>query len=352
MRRGLISWSRDEVPPSVLENRVSRLQAAMRKADLGALLVYTSFARPGAVAWLTHFVPYWNDALLVVPPAGAPVLLAAFSKRVQDWIRQVSHVGDVRSAPELGRAAAEYLEKRSSRAGRVGVVELDALPWPVAGPLVDRPGVSLVDATSVYASVRQPADESEIRLARRATEIAAGAFASIPAGTRSASELLAALEGSARLAGAEDVQLRLAADLARDATLRRVEGDVPLANRYAVQMLMTYKAACVRVTRSLCAGAPPQSWRAAQDRLVQAGTRISEGDFAAAAAGPDRPQYWQLESSLGSQPLSAVAGSQSVIVAELPEGSLASLSARFDLDDGPWLGGGPLQIGRRPAWIS
>ena len=60
MRRGLISWSHEEVPAPVLERRVARLQDRMRDAGLGAMLVYTSFARPSAVAWLTHFVPYWN----------------------------------------------------------------------------------------------------------------------------------------------------------------------------------------------------------------------------------------------------------------------------------------------------
>ena len=103
MRRGLISWSREEVPPSVLDSRVARLQGEMQAADLGAALVYTSFARPSAVAWLTHFVPYWNEALLVIFPTGAPVLLAAFSKRVLEWIRSVSHLGEVRSAPDLSR---------------------------------------------------------------------------------------------------------------------------------------------------------------------------------------------------------------------------------------------------------
>jgi hypothetical protein len=71
VRRGLISWSRDEVPPSVLEGRVARIQEQMRAADLGVVLIYTSFARPSAVAWLTHFVPYWNEALLVVFPTGS-----------------------------------------------------------------------------------------------------------------------------------------------------------------------------------------------------------------------------------------------------------------------------------------
>jgi hypothetical protein len=353
VRRGLISWSRDEVPPAVLENRVSRLQTAMHKTDLGALLVYTSFARPSAVAWLTHFVPYWNDAILVVLPTGAPVLLAAFSKRVHDWIREVSHIGEARSAPDLGRAAAEYLENRVSVAGQIGVVELDALPWPVAAPLIDRPGVSLVDATTLFAGVRQPADETEIRLARRASEIAAGAFAAIPAGIRRASQLLAALEGSARLGGAEDVQLRLAADLGSEATLRRVEGDLQLANRHAVQMLVTYKAVCVRVTRSRCAGAVPRSWQAARGWFALAGARIGERNFAAGPDGPGQLAYWKLESTLGSQPLSAVAGSQGGFGPVLPEGSLASLSVRIDLDDGPWLGGGALRVSGSAAgaWI-
>src|SRR5712692_2694055 len=135
MRRGLISWSRDEVPPSVLEGRVARLQERMRVAELGVVLIYTSFARPSAVAWLTHFVPYWNEALLAVLPTGAPVLLAAFSKRVHDWIRSVSHLGEVRSAPDLGRAAVTFLEERLPKLSSIGVLELDALPWSVAEPI-------------------------------------------------------------------------------------------------------------------------------------------------------------------------------------------------------------------------
>ena len=104
MRRGLISWSREEVPAPVLEARVAKVQDRMRAEGLGAVLVYTSFARPGAVAWLTHFVPYWNEALLLVPQSGATVLLAAFSKRMHGWVTGVSHVGEVQPVSQLGRA--------------------------------------------------------------------------------------------------------------------------------------------------------------------------------------------------------------------------------------------------------
>src|SRR6266853_2345284 len=353
MRRGLISWSRNEVPASVLDGRVARLQDKMRHAELGAMLVYTSFARPSAVAWLTHFVPYWNEALLVVFPTGAPVLLAAFSKRVHDWIRSVSHLGEVRSAPDLGRAAAVLLKERPPEPSRVGVLELDALPWPVAEPLVKSEyGRALVYATGLFTAIRQPADEAEIRLARRAATIAVQAFKAIPTNAKRASELLSALERSARLDGAEEVLPRLAPDLRIDATLRRIEGDALLGERYAVELSVAYKATWVRVARCFCNGTAPQSWRRAAEWFSQTAGCLNEGNLApdlAAASGapPGRLAAWIVETCLGSPPLSVAACEQASARSTLPAGSLATLSLRLSLDDGPWLGSGPLILGAR-----
>jgi hypothetical protein len=342
MRRGLISWSRDEVPASVLDGRVARLQEQMRNADLGAMLIYTSFARPSAVAWLTHFVPYWNEALLVIQPSGGPVLLAAFSKRVHDWIRSVSHVGEVRSAPDLGRAAAAFLKERPPEPSRIGVLELDALPWPVAEPLVKSEyGHGLVDATGLFAAIRQPADEVEIRLARRAAAIAVQAFKTIPRGAKRASELLSVLERSARLDGAEEVLPRLAPDLRADATLRRLECDALLGERYAVELSVAYKATWVRITRCVSTQAVPPSWRGAADRFVETAERLNEANL---SLEPENAA-WTLETCRGSPPLSIVATGEAPSQSALRGGSLACLSLRLELDDGPWLGGGPLILG-------
>ncbi|MBT3552447.1 MAG: hypothetical protein HOB64_01000, partial [Rhodospirillaceae bacterium] len=95
MRRGLLNWSKEELPESVFDGRVARLQGAMVDAGLGAVLVYTNFPRPAAVSYLTHFVPYWNQCLLVVLPEGAPELIVSLSKRVAGWIMETSHVGEV-----------------------------------------------------------------------------------------------------------------------------------------------------------------------------------------------------------------------------------------------------------------
>jgi len=341
------------VPPSVLEGRVARLQEQMRAAELGAVLIYTSFARPSAVAWLTHFVPYWNEALLVVYPTGAPVLLAAFSKRVHDWIRSVSHLGEVRSAPDLGRAAVNFLEERLPKPSRIGVLELDALPWPVAEPIMKSEyGGAVVDATQLFAAIRQPADEAEIRLARRAATIAVQAFKAIPTGAKRASQLLSALEGSARLDGAEEVLPRLAPDLRADATLQRLDGDALLGERYAVQLSVAYKATWVRITRCVSTQAVPPSWHGAADRFVQTVERLNEANLSlepqvAGSVRPGKTASWTLETCRGSPPLSIVATGETASPSALPGGSLACLSLRQDLDDGPWLGGEPLILGSR-----
>jgi len=351
MRRGLISWSQDEVPSSVLDGRVARLQDKMRHAELGAVLVYTSFARPSAVAWLTHFVPYWNEALLVVFPVGAPVLLAAFSKRVHDWIRSVSHLDEVRSAPDLGRAAAAFLKERPPKPSRIGVLELDALPWAVAEPIVKTGyGGALVDVTDLFASIRQPADEVELRLARRAAKIAVQALKAIPPGAKRASELLSAVERSARLDGAEEVLPRLAPDLRADATLRRLEGDALLGERYAVELSVAYKATWIRLTRCVSTQAIPPSWRGAADRFVETAKRLNEANLSlepqvAGSVRPEKNAAWTLETCRGSPPFSIVATGEAPSPSALPGGSLACLSLQLDLDDGPWLGGEPLILG-------
>src|SRR5215831_1002161 len=274
MRRGLISWSREEVPAAVLDARVARLQDRLRAEGLGAVLIYTSFARPGAVDWLTHFVPYWNEALLVVPQSGATVLLASFSKRMHGWVTSVSHADEVLPVAQLGRAAAKLLGERIPAPSPVAAVELDALPWPVAEPLSAALGPRLVDATALFASIRQPADDTEVRLAQRAAEIAAKALDSIPAAPERASQVLAAIERSARLAGAEEVLPRLAPDLAASTALLRIEGEAPLGERHAVELSVAYKGTWARAARCF-AEKEPQSWSAARRWVADWATHIS-----------------------------------------------------------------------------
>ncbi len=317
MRRGLIAWSREEVPAAALERRVARLQRAMAAEGLDVVLVYTSTAQPAAVSWLTHFVPYSNDGLLVVFAEGPPAFFASFSKRVAGWIREVSHVGEIRLGGNLGRGAAKLLEERfGARRPRIGAVSRDRLPESVLQPFGE-----VEDASALFAALRQPPDDEEKRLAVRASSIAKQALDAAPGSARLTSEVLAAVERSARLQGAEEVFLRVAPDLRESAVLRRIEGDADWGPRAALQLSLAYKGVWVRSVRCVASGPAPDDWSAAEAWLAK-------GDPSGA---PGRLIRWTVEACVGSLPLS--------VVASLPRGSLAVVSAELDLPGvGAWHG--------------
>lgn len=349
MRRGLMSWSRQEMPVAQLDERLARLQAALREAGLDALLAYTSFAQPSAVHWVTHFTPYWSEALLVVRPEGAPVLLAALTKRVHHWIREVSHLQELRMAPRLGTGAVELLASLSPArpAKRIGVVGLDELPWSVAEPLLQAfPGDQLVDASALFAAVRQPADAAELGLARQALGKAQAALGSLDTvQAKQASAVTTAIEQSARLAGAEEMLQRLAPDLSRSPALQRMEGDMALGSRWAVEVSLAYKGVWVRCTESRSAGPAPASWTAAEKWFATASAALASGTELTWPTPPGRLLSWTLEACTGAQPLSTVAALDRPATLALPAGSLAVFTVQLELADGPWHFAAPVLLG-------
>lgn len=348
MRRGFMHWSQQELPPAALDSRVARLQSVMRTQNLGAVLTYASFAQPAPLQWLCNYIPYWSEAVLVVWPEGPPTMLVAGTPRTHGWIRSVSHMGELVAAPKPGARAAELLASKLAAQARVGVIGLDALPWTAAEPLLSAGwGPRLVDATAAYIAARHPGDEAEHAMARTARAIAEHAIAAIPVAARKTSEVLSAVDGAARLAGAEEVLPRIAPDLAHGSTLLRIEGDQDLGARYAVDCSMAYKGVWVRVVHSVARGAQPASWGDAEawfDRVLQAvGGSRSVDDLLASA--PGKVAAWTLEASIGVAPLSVIASSGQPAVQVLPANSLAVFSVQLALGDGPWLRSAPLRLG-------
>lgn len=345
MRRGLIHWSTEELPAAALDARVARLQAAMRGQDLAAVLVYASFAQPAPLQWLCNYVPYWADAVLAVWAGGPPTMLVTGTPRTHPWIRSVTHVGELVAAPKLGAQVADLLSKKLLPGTRVGVFALDALPWSVAEPMLAAGwDERLVDATALYRAARHPGDAAEQGLARKAMAIAEAAIAAVPKDARTTSQVIAAIDGTARSAGAEEVLPRIAPDLAKGDTLRRIEGDEPLGSRFAVDCSLAYKGVWVRVVRSCTRGDAPADWARAEEWFMRA--LPTAGDAAASPAAPGRLDSWTLEASTGLAPLSVIATHDRTASLKLPAGSLAVFSARLALPDGPWLRGTAVQLGR------
>src|SRR3989442_9097283 len=231
MRRGLISRSKAELPDAVLDARLARVRAAMDAAGLDALLLYTNNTRAAGVSWLTGFVPYWSEALLVVPREREPVLVAALSYRVKSWIERTSRVAEVVHGPRIGFEAASMIAASKADAA-LGVVDLDGLAAGIVDDLRrGGPRLTLSDATALFAPLRATADPAEIALAMKAAAIAQRALAQASP-RASLGEIIAAVEAQARGDGAEEIYVAAAPDLRRQRRLKRIEGEPALGETF------------------------------------------------------------------------------------------------------------------------
>jgi hypothetical protein len=336
MRRGLIARSPDELPDAALDARLARVRAAMDAASLDALIVYTNNTRPAGVSWLTGFVPYWSEALLVLPHDGDPVLVVALTFRVKTWIQRTSRVADVIHTPRIGLEAGRRIAAAKVGA-TVGVVDFDNLSAGIVDDLREGgPGLALRDASTLFAQARAVADPSEIALAKKAGAIARDALAQITPAGANLGEMLAAAEAAARRQGAEEIYLAVAPDLARDTRLRRIEGDVALGPRFAVRASLAYKGSWARMTRTIGG----ERAEAAVAKFTGAVRGLPSGrDFAGFGA-------WLIEGCRLAQPLESLMGSRVALAQPPVAGMIVSAQVQLDLGTTPVLIGAPALVGQ------
>jgi Creatinase/Prolidase N-terminal domain len=345
MRRGLMQRNPQELPLAALDARIARLRADMKSAGLDAVIIYTNLVRPSAVTWLTGFTPYWSEGLLLVPMTGRLAFATALSNRVADWIRSTNPVSDVVSTPRPGVLLGERLAKDDS-VKRAGVLELDALPSELADDLsAAAPAVGWIDATAQFARVRRDIDAAEQQLLARSDAIAVAALDQTDT-TCDAGTLAGLIEKHARLAGAEEIHVAVAPDLAADRRLRRISTPVPLADRFAVRASVAYKGAWLRRTRTFAgdrAVARADAWFDGVIRGIDAGKPIA-GQLAAyaAALGDAALERWMVESCVGSYPLSVIASSRLPGRDAPIAAGFAVLTIELLLHGGHWIGTAPL----------
>lgn len=338
MRRGLISWSKEELPEAALEARVARLQQAMTAAGLDAVVVYTTPARSAAVAWLAGFVPYWNQGLLVVLRSGPPILVSALSNRVNDWMRRNAHVGDVRNAARIGDEAGRIMASLVSR-GAVGVVDLPHLPATVIEDIAAA-GHEISDATALLRQLREVADETDIALHTRAAAIARAALTGIDVHDPSAARLVARVDGEARRLGAEEVYPAVAVDLERSRRLVRLEGSAELGPLFGMRLSVAYKGAWVRLTRTYARDA------VLQVRIERAGRDLAEAIAALPKTEPlARAGSWLIEGTRTTLPLEPLAGAMIDAPEPLAAGAIVTVQATLNVEGTDVLVGEPTLVG-------
>jgi hypothetical protein len=328
MRRGLIARSPAQLPDAALDARLARVRAAMAQAQLDALIVYTNNTRPAGVSWLTGFVPYWSEALLVLPRDGDPVLVVALTYRVKTWIERTSRVAEVIHTPRIGFEAARRIAAQKTEAA-VGVVELDMLSAGIVDDLAEGgPQLTLIEASAPFAQARAPADPAEVLLATHAASIAIHALAQIPHDGIDLGTMLAAAEAAARQNGAEEIYLAVAPDLAHDHRLRRIEGDVARGPSFAVRASVAYMGSWVRFTQTF--GCSDAAREAATAQFVAAVKALPD------ASGFAGFTSWLVEGCRLTQPLVPLMGS-GIAPAGLSPHTVVSAQACIDIAGAPVL---------------
>jgi hypothetical protein len=345
MRRGLMGWNAKELPVAALEARLGKLRAAMAKAGMDAFVIYTNNTRPSAVNYVTGFTPYWSDALMLVGKTGAPVFATALSKRVSEWIRTTDPLSEIVNTPKPGALMGERL--KAAAAKRVGVLEYDTLPSGLADDMAEGvPGAEWIDGTALFAGLRREVDDAERGLLAKTNAIATTALKEAETGkAKDAGTLAGLIEQSARLAGAEEVYIAVAPDLAADRRLNRTSQPTPLAERFAVRASIAYKGCWVRRVRAFAKdAAKANAWF--DGVSIEAGKPIQHQLAEQLKKLPGATlQNWMAESCIGSYPLSAIASSRMPAKDAPFNGQFLVLTVELTVDGASWIGAAPLIVG-------
>jgi hypothetical protein len=338
MRRGLISWSKTELPPSVLDARVARAQAAMAEARVDALAIYTDPARSAGASWLTGFLPYWNRGVMVLPRGGRPILLTGMSNRVHGWIKNNANLEAVSYSTRIGADVAKLVSEKKADAV-IAIPDIGSMPGGILDSISGN-GVSVIDGTPLLAKLRAVPDPSELALAFKAAQIARNALAKAAAVEADGATLVSLIDGEARRSGAEEVYPGVAADLLKSRALVRLEGTAALGPRFAVRLSLAYKGVWLRMTRTLV-----------RDPAATAELTSAAEQFAAAVAALPRLDgmkfpSWLIEGCRTTQPLEPLAGSMLSDRLDIAPGSIVTVQATIDGAHGPILMGTPVLVGR------
>jgi hypothetical protein len=352
MRRGLMAWDESELPRGVLTERIEGLRTVVTRGGLDGFILYTNLVQPSAVTYLTGFTPYWSDGLLLVPKTGAPIFATALSKRVANWISSTNPLSEIVNIPKPGAAIGRRLAADNCR--RVGVLELDRLPGGLYDEIADAaPAVALTDGSAAFASLRRRIDQAERGLIARADALAVAALAQVdPDRAADAGAAAGLVEKQARLQGAEEAYVAVAADLAADRRMIRVSGPLPLADRFALRASVAYKGSWVRRTRTFArvsaareVFARADAWFEDFASSIAAGRSIGAqiasriGELPGAAVNS-----WMAESPIGSYPLQAIASSRAPDQDGIPAGGFAVLTVELVVEGMPWLGAAPVFV--------
>ena len=244
MKRGLVSWEHNELPPEELAKRLAVVHAIARNETVDVVVVYSDVWRSNDARYLSNYMPYWNRAFVVVPPDEKPILLCALSPRVYPWIKTVTVHETIIASPSPPATLFKLCAERGWM--RIGVVDLDGLPTDLHAELTAGK-VQLVDIPR--SELRPMPTAVEVRMHGRAARMAREVLEQelTAAAGQTDHALTGRLELLLRHAGAEDVVI-----LVSDGQGPPIPAEGrPVGPHTSVVVAIEYNGHWAKVTRNL-----------------------------------------------------------------------------------------------------
>jgi hypothetical protein len=244
MKRGLVSWEKDELPPEELATRLSAVHAIAQDRGVDAVVLYSDVWRSNDGRHLSNYMPYWNRAFLVTPRQEKPILLCALSPRVYPWIKTVTVHETIIASPSPPASLFKLCTERGWT--KLGIVDLDGLPADLHAELTAGK-VELVDIPR--RDIRPAPTEVEVRMHARAARMAREALEQelSSAEARTDHELTGRLELRLRRAGAEDLVILVSNGEGPPVPA----SGVPVGPNTSVVVALEYNGHWAKVTRNV-----------------------------------------------------------------------------------------------------
>ena len=241
MKRGLITWDRNEIAPQVFEQRLQRVQEKLSDKDLPAIAVYSELWRSNQARFLSNYMPYFNRAFLIIPATLPVTLLCGLSPRVYGWIRSVTTIEDVRPAGNFSRTLSQLATERGWR--RIGFLDFEQFPWDLHKSILGESFESVPVSSGKFFF----RDHTELAMRRKALHMARGILAEemLSGYGLIDHEFVGRLERRFRRAGAEDLIILLTNGRSSPAppTGQKLE------EHFSVSLALEYRGHWVRVSR-------------------------------------------------------------------------------------------------------
>jgi ectoine hydrolase len=243
MKNGLIIWDHQEIPADEIRRRIDTVQEKMLEEHLDGLILFGDVNEAGAVNYFSNFAPYYFSAALILPRTGEGVITTEMAQRVKPWIQSNSFIQDVRFERNYGKGCSTVLKEMMMDHHRVGIVEMDLFRYPALVEIKKEfPRVEFIDVTEMVNELRLIRSPVEIKLIRRAGQIACESIESVVKNWnfQKECELAAEIERQARYQRCEDIFVHVTSH-AKGVHWLHLPTEERLEHEVMVEMMVQYK---------------------------------------------------------------------------------------------------------------